>query len=907
MGLRDRHFVLWFRKPRAAMTLNHLRCIAAIQIVLGLFVLPAQAQQRRTLPRHVPPAAAQLQPIDRPPGSMRLDLAIGLPLRNHAALTSLLQQIYDPASPQYHHYLTPAQFTERFGPTEQDYQSVIDFATTNGFTVTGRHPNRLLLDVNAAVADIERAFHVTMRVYQHPTEARRFYAPDVEPSVAVDIAVLDINGLNNYTRPHPAGLKLAPRRATTHARPADGSAPTGDYMGYDFRAAYAPGVSLTGSGQTIGLVQFDGYDPNDIASYESLAGLPSVPLTNVYIDGFDGTVSGNGGEIEVSLDIEMVISMAPGLSKVILYEAPTNGISNDVLSRIATDNQARQISCSWGWGGGPDTNADQIFQEMAVQGQSFFAASGDSDAFITSTSTNFPADDPYLTSVGGTTLTTTSPVGPWVSETVWNWGVEFGEDGVGSSGGISTSYPIPTWQQAVNMAAMGGSTTMRNIPDVALTADNVYVIADSGTEYPGTGGTSCASPLWAAFTALVNQQAAANGQPPVGFLNPALYLIGTELDYASDFQDITTGHNEWIGSPAQFVAVAGYDLCTGWGTPTGSNLVNVLARPLDTLRIRPVTGFTASGPVGGPFNITSQSYALSNAGTTTLSWSLLNPSAWLSATPGSGTLTVGGPTKTVTVSLNSAANSLAAGVYSGNIRFNNLNSGRALNRQFTLRVGQPLVQNGDFEISDFSFWTLSGDPSGSSSYVDDGSLFITPYDGTYAAALSEAGSVGYLSQTLPTLAGQPYLLSFWLENADLGLGTRPNEFLVSWNGTTISSQFDTPAFDWTYYQFVVVAHGNSTVLQFGFRNDTAVFGLDDVSVTPISAPVIQSVTRTNNAIALSWTTVPGLVYQLQRTTGLTPTSWSNVGGTLTASGTTLSASDPIGAATQRFYRVGLVP
>src|SRR6202008_4736435 len=101
-------------------------------------------------------------------------------------------------------------------------------------------------------------------------------------------------------------------------------------------------------------------------------------------------------------------------------------------------------------------------------------------------------------------------------------------------------------------------------------------------------GTSCAAPLWAAFTALVNQQAGTNG--PVGFINPAVYIIGTEQDYLSDFQDITTGNNEWIASPTQFVAVAGYDLCTGWGTPTGSNLINALARPPEALRIRPVTG-----------------------------------------------------------------------------------------------------------------------------------------------------------------------------------------------------------------------------------------------------------------------------------------------------------------------------
>jgi len=921
MGLRqgNRHLVLWLRTPpfdehitRTATALRYvIRYFAAACLTLGLFAQPTQAQQLRTLPGHVPPAVALLQPVDRLPGSTRLNLAIGLPLRNQEGLTKLLQQIYDPTSSQYRHYLTPERFTEKFGPTEQDYQTVVDFADRNGFRITATHPNRVLLDVNAAVADIEKAFHVTMRVYQHPTEARRFYAPDVEPSVELGVPVLSISGLNNFTLPHPANLKITPHQKTAHARPADGSGTSGTYMGYDFRAAYAPGVSLTGSGQSIGLVQFDGYYPSDITAYESMAALPSVALTNIYIDGFDGTPSGNGGEVEVSLDIEMVISMAPGLSQVILYEAPTNGIPNDILNRIATDNKARQISCSWGWGGGPDTNADQIFQEMQVQGQSFFAASGDSDAYYTSTSTNFPADDPYLTSVGGTTLTTTVPGGLWVSETVWNWGVEYGGtyDGVGSSGGISTSYPIPVWQQGIATAANGGSTTRRNIPDVALTADNVDVIADNGTDYGadgGIGGTSCASPLWAAFIALVNEQAGTNG--PVGFINPAIYLIGTELDYLSDFQDITTGNNEWIASPNQFTAVPGYDLCTGWGTPTGSNLVNALSRPPDALRIRPVTGFTAAGPVGGPFNVTSQSYGLSNAGTTTLSWSVVNTSAWLSASPSSGTLTSGGTVKIVTVSLSSAVNTLAAGVYSGNVRFTDLNNGADLNRQFTLQVGQPIVQNGGFETGDFSFWTLTGDPSGSSSLVDDGSDFITPYDGTYAAALSEFGSVADLSQTLPTLAGKPYLLSFWLENVDVfGFGTIPNEFLVSWNGTAISSQFNQPAYDWTYFQFVVVATTNNTVLQFGFRNDNAAFGLDDVSVTPLPVPEFLSVTHTNNTIGLTWSTMSGLVYQVQTSASMNPTNWSNLGGTLTANGSTLFASNVFGTATQRFYRVLLVP
>jgi subtilase family serine protease len=157
----------------------------------------ARAAERQIVHTHIPAATAPLQPLGLLEKSRHLNLAIGLPLRNQETLSNLLQQIYDPSSPNYHHYLTPEQFAERFGHTEQDYQSVIAFANTNGFTVTGMHPNRMLLDVNGSVADIERVMHVTMHVYQHPTEARTFYAPDAEPSLDLTVPILGLSGLNN--------------------------------------------------------------------------------------------------------------------------------------------------------------------------------------------------------------------------------------------------------------------------------------------------------------------------------------------------------------------------------------------------------------------------------------------------------------------------------------------------------------------------------------------------------------------------------------------------------------------------------------------------------------------------------------------------------------------------------------
>lgn len=537
---------------------------------LGLFTIASHAADRQTLQGLDPAAVSRLQPIGTLPASTNLQLAIGFPLRNKSALTNLLARIYDPSDPQYHHYLTPEQFAREFGPSEQDYQTVAAFAKANGFTVTTTHPNRMLLDVTGSVADIERTLHVVMRVYQHPTEHRTFYAPDTDPSLDLTVPLLRISGLDTYSPPRPR-LTAIPLSQTNIALPQSGSGPQGTYMGRDFRAAYVPGSTLTGAGQTVGLLQFDGYTPGDISNYEAVAGLPSVTLSNVLIGGFNGQPSGNGGEVEVSLDIEMAMSMAPGLSKIILYEALNPSPFNDVLNRMVTDNAAKQLSCSWySPGGGPDPVADQIFQQMAVQGQSFLNASGDFCAWTGQIF--FPGESPYITQVGGTTLTTDGAGGPWLSETVWNWG-----SSIGSGGGISTDYPIPTWQTNVSMAGNQGSTTMRNTPDVALTADNIYVRAD-GQDFDA-GGTSCAAPLWAGFTALVNQQAAAYGDAPPGFLNPAIYQIGLGAGYASAFHDIATGDNTSPISPYKFFAVAGYDLCTGWGTPAGQGLIDLLTQP----------------------------------------------------------------------------------------------------------------------------------------------------------------------------------------------------------------------------------------------------------------------------------------------------------------------------------------
>lgn len=548
-------------------------CVRAVVAVAAFAVLPAvQAQPvaRQQLHGHVPAVTSRLQPVGRLDPAKELNLAIGLPLRNQAELKAFLEDVYNPSSPNFRHFLTTAQFTERFGPASEDYQAVLEFAKAHnlGFTTV---PNRMLVNVRGAVGDIEKALHVTFNLYRHPSENRDFFAPNVEPSLELSMPVIHIGGLDNYTLPHPKSLKkgLTPNGP----QPKLGSGPGGTYLGYDFRNAYLPGVTLDGSGQVVGLLQFDGYFPNDIALYEAQAGLPKVPLVNVLLDGFDGTPG--FGNVEVALDIEMVIAMAPGVSEVILYEG---FLPESIMNRMASDNLASQLSCSWGWGGGPNATIDQILQEIAAQGQTFFDASGDSDAFPPGSVDdpslpNAPSDNPYMVQVGGTTLFTSGPLGSWQGEQVWNY---FND--VGSSGGISAFYAIPTWQQGIDMTNNGGSTVFRNLPDVALTGDNVWSVSDNG--FGGyTAGTSCASPLWAGLTALINQQAADAGAPPVGLLNPALYAIGKSGAYRTAFHDILISNNTNSISTNAFFAVPGYDLCTGWGTPASTNLINLLVTP----------------------------------------------------------------------------------------------------------------------------------------------------------------------------------------------------------------------------------------------------------------------------------------------------------------------------------------
>jgi hypothetical protein len=520
-------------------------------------------------------------------------------------------------------------------------------------------------------------------------------------------------------------------------------------------------------------------------------------------------------------------------------------------------------------------------------------------------------------------LTTSRPGGPWLAEEVWltpaSGDLLFGyTPEEASAGGVSLTYAIPSWQQGISMTANQGSTTMRNLPDVSLVANNVDVVfgndyLGSSLDYPASG-TSLATPLWAAFTALVNEQAAANRQPPIGFLNPALYAIGKSTNYHSCFHDITYGNNFTASSPTKYAATAGYDLCTGWGTLNGSNMLKaLLAPPSESLVITPPFGFASFGPASGPYSETSRTFTLTNSGANPVNWNLVSTANWLTASSTGGTLNPGGPVSTVTVSLNSNATKFLIENCSGNVTFVNQTDGTFQNREFDLYSG-----NGGFETGDLTDWIMVGasdlnfalagddvDIGGTNALFGEAdNLFV--HSGLYGAYLGQFPTGGSLSQAIPTTPGQQYLVSYWLTSVPFEGSTLPNDFAAYWDGLTLYSETNLDDFGWTNMIYTVPATATSTTLEFTFNNTPAGFGLDDITVEPVPTPNLQSIVMSGGNVLLAWTGFPNLSYQVQCSGSLSNPDWTNIGAPTTASTSIVTASEPVTSPSVQFYRVVLL-
>jgi subtilase family serine protease len=537
-----------------------------------------------------------------------LHLSVVLRSADPAGLVRLAESVSTPGTTQFRHFLAPAEVQARFGPRPAQVASVTSWLIRHGLSVGKSSGDGLVLPVSGSAAAVTAALDTRFALFRQRS-GRITFANTAAPSLPTDVApsVASIVGLDDIAQAQPH-VALAPQppitkgqdspATTTATTKADQTSPCsaaaktasddGAYTAgeladtYGFDAAYDDGD--LGQGSTIALFELAGYSQANVRSFEKCYGI-TTSVTPVKVSGGAPISSGS---IEVALDIDDVIGLAPR-STVLVYEAPnTNAGLVAEYGAIAQSDAAQVVSTSWGLceplSEGVTTAENTIFQVMALQGQSVVAASGDTgsaDCLADNASTALAVDDPssqpFVTGVGGTDLTA---VGSSPTETTWN-------DPSGSGGGgVSSLWTMPTWQAgtgvgsyySASLPCRGGVTLCREVPDVSASAspDNGYVVfCTAGHECPRSaakgwfvvGGTSGAAPLWAALVALADSASLTRA----GFLNPMLYQAATT---AGAFNDVTTGTNDFENlNGGLYPATAGYDMATGLGSPGGSVLI----------------------------------------------------------------------------------------------------------------------------------------------------------------------------------------------------------------------------------------------------------------------------------------------------------------------------------------------
>lgn len=475
----------------------------------------------------------------------KLGLEVSLTPRNKAKLDAFVKAVSDPHSSSYKHYLTVAQYAAEYGATNAQIAQVTAYLKAEGLSVGQVTANHLTLPVSGTAAQVEKAFDVNLGTYT--AAGKSFYANTAAPSLPADIASV-VNGVAGLSNQALHTGSLHSEAATSHAGTT--LTPTLAREGYNLTTDISSGYK--GTGVTIGLAEFSAYSASDVSKYNSNYSLGATAASVVKVDG--GTTD-TSGEDEDELDIEVDYALAPGAT-IKVYEAPNSDAGEVALYAAFASNDVPVVSSSWGEPEQDETNLssdDADFEEMAAQGQSVYAASGDSGADDngSSLSVDYPASDPYVSGVGGTNLTVTS--GAWTSETGWS----------DSGGGKSVEFSTPSYQSSVN------TTGHREVPDVSAAGGNNspwYIDAD-GT-YEDVWGTSAAAPNWAAFTADYDTAATDLGGSKFGYANSEIYTVAQSSLYKTVFHDVTSGNN------GGYSAGTGYDPVTGWGSYNGGAFIS---------------------------------------------------------------------------------------------------------------------------------------------------------------------------------------------------------------------------------------------------------------------------------------------------------------------------------------------
>ena len=513
-----------------------------------------------------------------------LHLSISMPFGDPQGVQQYADAVSDPKSPLYRHYLEPDEVGARFGLPVATVTSMVDWAKSQGFKVTLVAKNRLNILVDATVAQAEHAFGTTINQFKvkSPNEPGRseFFSFTSPLKMPMSLAsyIVDVEGLENFTKPQPRILTQAQARGIYNTAP-----------------IFAAG--MTGQGRSIGISNWDGYRLTNVPLFYTNNSLPAPAGgvgSNVHVVTIDGGSGPGAPGAEGDLDIQMVLGQAP-LCDLYIYDGGA-GLTN-VLTREANDNVCDAISESWGWNlsASTATAAHNIHITMTTQGMTYMAASGDSGTTLEPYS--YPNYDGEVLMVGGTVATAT---GSNLRNTEVGW--------AGSGGGWTTKVIAfnvrPAWQVGTGVPALNASTNYRLSPDLSLNASGssgAFSFYLNGAFTTGYSGTSFASPVFAGMLGLAEQKIINGGGLPangagkrrIGRLQDIIYAQNGRTDV---WYDVTSGNNGTLPTGSASSCTAKWDTVTGWGAMDMNAFVTTqLPNPVPSLTSISPNAATAAG------------------------------------------------------------------------------------------------------------------------------------------------------------------------------------------------------------------------------------------------------------------------------------------------------------------------
>jgi subtilase family serine protease len=826
------------------------------------------------------------------------------------SIDRLLAQLHDPSSPQYHQWLTPAEFGSRFGIADDDLSDVTAWLTRGGFTIEEVAAGRGWINFTGTVGQVERALKTQMHKFNVDGKMHTANAKDPQIPRALADVIGGVVTLHDFGR-HPMnhGFKPVPMPEYTSGT-SHYVAPADFAKIYNVNPLYTAGIN--GSGQTVAIVGRTDIALADVQYFRSFFGLPANDPVFVH-NGTDPGNLGGGEEGEADLDVEWSGAVAQNATiKFVISKSTSTTDGVDLSAQyIVNNNVAKVMSTSFGqcessMGTTENNFYNNLWSQAATQGITSFVSSGDSgaagcnggsDTSGSGAAVSGLASTPYNVGVGGTQFNdTANPSAYWSStnnstnqssalsyipEMAWNesGNVSGGSGLWASSGGQSTVYAKPSWQVCVGVPA----TNARFVPDVSLTAaghDGYLVIQGHTSTVSGlgaVGGTSASSPSFAGLMALVNQKTATSW----GNANTKFYALAN-TQYASGgtviFHDVTSGNNSVPGVTG-FSCGTGYDAVTGVGTVDANSMVNNWTgtpTPDFSISASPTSVSAGQGTnatstittsVSGGFNSAISLSASGAPAGTTVSFSPASIAA-----PGSGT-------STMTMAVGSTT---AAGTYTITVTGTGGSTTHTATVSLTVTAPGGALTNGGFETGSFSGWTTTGTAAVNTA---------AKHSGTYGAQLGSTtpstDSTAVQTFTLPSNAST---LSFWYAN------TCPDTVTYDWatatlkdnvtgTTTTILAKTCTTTALWSQVNTNVASNaGHSVTLTLtnhddNYAGDATFTYFDDVTVATSSPD----------------TTAP--------TTSITaPANGATVSGT--AVSVTASASDNVGVTKVEFYLDG---